>query len=293
MMAGLVCALHVCGRRLRGDRRQVGSTVCWLLAVFCLTPSLASATPDRECSAKYGSSNQSGEKLATPVTLESEGPADPINMGGLRGTGMTDITVNASPPLPQSVSPEEITIEAPKRIARNESGLSTAYLPDPTFSKPRIIEHGKVIAFTMCVDASEASAGSYVGQIIVGGPEGIKPATVAVTLKAKDSELFTFGIVLAGILALALLAIRSIKMDYEKLGEPKTLWPAVVATAKDILRFWVPTVFAIGAAVVAMIQVYDSNVAWGADTTASLIALGGTAVSAAGVGSFLSSLTGK
>jgi hypothetical protein len=215
-----------------------------------------------------------------------------MNMAGLRGNGMSDVTVNASPPLPASVTPEEITIEAPKRIARNETGLSTAYLPDPTFSTPRILEHGKVIAFTTCVDASKASAGSYVGQIIVGGPEGVKPATVTVTLKAKDSELFTVGIILAGILALLLLGIRSIKVHSEKLPEPKTFPAAITATGKDILGFWMPTAFAIGAAVVAMIQVYDANVAWGADTGASLIALGGTAISAAGVGTFLSSLTG-
>jgi hypothetical protein len=42
-----------------------------------------------------------------------------------------------------------------------------------------------------------------------------------------------------------------------------------------------------------MLQVYDANPSWGADTIASLLALGGTALAAAGVGTFLSSLRGS
>src|SRR6202035_4045763 len=164
--------------------------------------------------------------------------------------------------------------------------------PEPEFSKPRILQHGTLIAFTLCVDASHTDAGSYVGQVIVGGPKGVQPATVAVTLNAKDESKFIVGIVLAGLLALLLLFIRGVKVRMEKPGTPEqpavdsqpaipaqpalTLSQAALATGLDIIGFWVPTPFAVAAALVAIFQVYDANPSWGADATSSLIALGGT-----------------
>jgi hypothetical protein len=219
-----------------------------------------------------------------------------MDMGGLRGTGTTDIAIAASPALPASVTSEDITVDIPKRFARNGAGLSTQYLPEPEFSKPRILQHGTLIAFTLCVDASHAAAGSYVGQVIVGGPKGVQPATIAVTLNAKDETEFIVGVIVAGVVALLLLLIRGAKVRMEKpvpAGETApTLGKAVGATLKDVLGFWVPTILALAAALVAIFQVYDANASWGADATSSLIALGGTAISAAGLGTFLSSLKG-
>jgi hypothetical protein len=220
-------------------------------------------------------------------------------MGGLRGTGQTDITVSASPPLPAGVTPREISLQVPKRFARIQTGLSTGYLPYPTFSSPRILEGGKLIAFTLCVDASHISAGSYVGQVIVGGPPGVQPATVAITLNARDEGAFRLGIILALILAFLMLLLRGIKVNYQQPPANATMGTrldkvgkAALATATDPLGFWAPSLIALGAAFAAMLQVYDSNVSWGADTIASLLALGGTAIAAAGVGTFLSSLKG-
>ena len=139
-------------------------------------------------------------------------------MGGLRGTGTTDITVSASPALPPGVTPEEITLDIPKRFARSGPGLPSAYLPNPTFSLPRILEHGTLVAFTLCVNASSISAGSYVGQVIVGGPAGVQPATVAVSLNAKDEVEFLVGLFLAAVVALWLLLMRGLKVNYDKLG---------------------------------------------------------------------------
>jgi hypothetical protein len=215
-------------------------------------------------------------------------------MGALRGVGETDITVSASPALPKTVTPTDITLDVPRRFDRSGTGLSTAYLAEPTFSTPRILAQGKLVAFTLCEDASDISAGSYVGQVIVGGPPGVQPATVAVTLNAKNETLFRWGIGLAALLAFALLFLRGVKVNFDKLeGSEKTAKNAAIATVKDYLGFWAPTLIGVGGAVAAMLGVYDADVSWGADTVSSLVALGGTAISAAGLGTFLSSLSGS
>jgi hypothetical protein len=92
------------------------------------------------------------------------------------------------------------------------------------------------------------------------------------------------------VLAAILLFMRSVKEHFDKQTAPKKLTSALWEPIADVLGFWLPTAFAVGAAVVAMLQIYDSNVAWGADPSASLLALAGTAISAAGIGTFLSSL---
>jgi hypothetical protein len=216
-----------------------------------------------------------------------------MNMGGLRGTGMTDISVTASPALPETVRSEDIAIELPQRFARSGAGLTSSYLPSPTFSPPEILEHGKVIAFTLCVDATKVEAGSYVGQVIVDGPPGIQAATVAITLNAKDQETFVIGLAAAILVAIALMLLRGVKGNYDGQGAPKDIGKAFRETMTEYFGFWTATAIGIGAAVAAMLQVYDSNVSWGADTVSSLLALGGTAISAAGVGTFLSSIKGK
>jgi hypothetical protein len=253
---------------------------------------MAAAAADETCN---GTSSEAtaGKAVDPPVTLQSSGTADPINMGALHGTAITDITVTASPALPKDVTPGQITLDVPKRFTRNGANLNTAYLPSPTFSTPRILEHGKLIAFSLCLNADNIDPGSYIGQVIVGGPEGVQPATVTITLNAKDQELFRVGIGLAILLAFVLLLMRGIKVNYDKTtGDTASNFiNSLKATLKDVIGFWLPTVVAIGAAVVAMLTVYDGAPSWGADQTASLIALGGTAITAAGAGTFLSSLS--
>lgn len=257
------------------------------------TPCQASTSTQVGLTTRGAGSTAAKETTVKPtVALSSSGPAEPMNMGGLRGTGSTDIAITASPALPETVSSEDITVDIPKRFARTGPGLTTQYLPEPEFSKPRILQHGTLIAFTLCVDASHIDAGSYVGQVIVGGPAGVQPATVAITLNAKDETKFIVGMVLAGIIAFGLLFFHGVKVrrDKQPAGTTNPVTKALGETVTDIVGFWAPTVIAIGAALVAMLQVYDSSVSWGADSTSSLIALGGTAISAAGLGTFLSSL---
>jgi hypothetical protein len=232
--------------------------------------------------------------LKHAVALQSGGAANPMNMGGLRGTGETDITVTASPALPETVKPQDIAIDVPQRFARTGAGLSTSYLPEPTFSLPRILEHGKLVAFTLCVNANQIGAGTYVGQVIVGGPVGVQPATIAITLNAKDETEFIVGLIGAVIVAFALMLMRGMKLNHVQVdGDQRTFPEALQVTLKEYMGFWGATIIGIGAAVAAMLQVYDSNVSWGADSISSLLALMGTAISAAGVGTFISSLRGS
>jgi hypothetical protein len=145
-----------------------------------------------------------------------------------------------------------------------------------------------VVAFTLCENASHISAGSYVGQVLVEGPDGVQSATVAITLNAKNSVWFNRALGAALLLAFLILSLRGAQALYKpkKVGFFRALW----RTWKDPFGFWIPTIVALGAAGVAAYQVYDGNPSWGADTGASVIALISTSFAAAGVGTFLSSI---
>jgi hypothetical protein len=231
-------------------------------------------------------------------TLGSTGPASPINMGDTKGWGQSDIVVGASPALRPRVRPSQITIHVPKRFERSGDNLTSEYLRRPIFTRRRILERGKLVAFTLCINMDGAQAGTYVGQLIVGGPGKIQPATIAVTINVKNRTLFLQGLAVAILLAFALLLALATKKRWDVIDSKKTpKCPPCLATAMgqaltDAWGFWLPTAIAIVAAGVAMYQVWDNTVAWGADTGASLIALGGTTLSAAGIGSFLTSIRG-
>jgi hypothetical protein len=263
--------------------------------VLFAQPALASQDP--ACS--NGTANDQEQaspvpELTNPVTFESGSPADTINLGGSRDSGSTDITVGATPALPPTVTPDQITLEVPKRFRRIGEKINSRFADPPTFSTPRILQEGTLIAFSMCVDANELDAGAYVGQIIVGGPPGVQSTNVAVTVNAKNATLFVWGSILAALAAFLLLLFRSanesFNADKSTSGRGLKAGRATLTTLGDLLGFWAPTVIAIGAAVVAMAQVYDGDVAWGANWISSFLALAGTAISAAGLGTFLAAI---
>jgi hypothetical protein len=218
-------------------------------------------------------------------------------MSNTKGIGETDIVVGASPALPPTVRSKQITLTVPKRFERSGSNMTSQYLPAPKFSSPRVLENGKLVAFTLCVNVSGAEAGSYLGQVIVGGPKGVQPATIAITVNAKNQTLFYVGVLFAAGVALLLLFFQAAKKKWDGLlgpeGESPKFGDVMKATLKDVWGFWVPTLIAVVAAVVAVFQVWDGTAAWGADTGASLIALGGTTLSAIGIGGFLTSIRGS
>ena len=136
------------------------------------TPALATAATAAEPLCNAGSTAP-GKPIKPTVALHSGRPANSMNTGGVRGTGMTDIAITASPALPVKITSEQITVDIPQRFARSGTGLGTAYLPEPTYSTLRILEHRTLITFTLCVDANHIEAGTYVGQVIVGGLSGV------------------------------------------------------------------------------------------------------------------------
>lgn len=214
-----------------------------------------------------------------------------MNLGGNDDTGSVDITVTASPALPRRVTSDQITIEMPQRPKRIGEKLETEFIDDLAFSAPRIIQRGKLVAFSYCVDGSGIEAGTYVGQLIVGGPEGVEPATLAVTVNRKDGVWFWIGWVGAGLLAFALLALRDVTSKSKSEQGSKKWNKALRKTLRDYGGFWGPTVIGVGAALAAMYQVYAGDVSWGADPLSSILALAGTAISAAGLGTFISSVS--
>jgi hypothetical protein len=264
----------------------VVATVAVLIAAFSDSGEAAAVS---SCPRSAGKEAY-GTTLKRRVTLGFSGPANPINMADTTGIGETDIVVNASPALPPRVTSRQITITVPKRFERSGANLTSEYLPVPTFTRPRILERGKLVAFTLCVDVTNAQAGSYIGQVVVGGPKGVQPATVAITVNAKNGTLFLRGLIAAILLAFLLLLAQASKKRWDAMTTPRSSRKAIGGAFGDLWGFWFPAVVAIVAAVVAVYQVWDSTAAWGADTGASLIALGGTTLSATGIGGFLSSL---
>jgi len=109
---------------------------------FCFVTSLAmvaSASAEELCPRSIGSATGPTATIKPKVALSASGPAEAINIGGARGIGTTDIVVTASPALPSRVTPERITLDIPKRFVRTGQGLPPVYLPNPTFSVPRIL----------------------------------------------------------------------------------------------------------------------------------------------------------
>jgi hypothetical protein len=228
-----------------------------------------------------------GSDVKSPPSLESTGPADPINVAWHTGTPSTDIVLTASPSLPANITPAQITIEVPARFRRTGTNTPTQFLPDPTFSAPRILESRKLISFRLCFKRADIHPGSYIGQVVVSAP-GIQPTTVAVSLNDKRVLWFWGAGVLAVLIAFALLLFQGAVSVYKgQAASKKSVKKALKEPLKDFFGFWAPSVVAIVAAGVAMYQIYAADPAWGADKGTALIALVGSAVAAAGLGTLL------
>jgi hypothetical protein len=233
------------------------------------------------------------EKLQS---LEATSPPGPVNVSQDEGSANVDIVVAASPALPGKVTAEDIKIEVPQRPRRTNEKIATEFLPRPMATKPIIIEGRKSIAFSLCFDNAHIEAGTYAGQVIVGAP-GFQQAAVTVTVNDKNSLLFYRGLALAIFVAVLLLIYQAGEVAWQKQKEekdkdPNAPDPSTRAALKvplcDLFGFWGPTLLAAGAAVVATWGVYSTDLAWGADKGSSIIALIGTALAAAGLGTLLS-----
>jgi len=235
------------------------------------------------------------------ITLKPEAADGTINFGGTRGTKATDVVLLASKPLPRGFSGAQLELDSPRRFARTGQNLDSASLRLPRFSNPQILEHRKKIRLRVCVDATDAPAGAYSGQIFISGPPRIASTSVALTVNVKTEErTFWLFLILALLGAFLLLLFKAAKEVREKDEAEKRDTRKQVVRWKVALRsrlkdptFVVSTIVALGAAFVAMRGIYDSTPAWGTETWTNVFALVGTAFGAAGVGSLISTFMPK
>jgi hypothetical protein len=254
-----------------------------------------------------------GEEEKRPkITLKPEASTEVINFGGTRGTKAIDVVLLASQPLPPGFSGKQLELDSPRRFTRAGQSLDSASLRLPRFSNPQVIEHRKKVRLRICVDTTEAPAGTYSGQIYISGPPRIASTSVALTVNVKTSvRIFWLFLVLALIVAFFLLLFKAAREEREghkarekaKLeGEgkhggdpevPEPSWREALGHQLKDPTFIVSTLVALGAALVAMRAIYDSTPAWGTESWTNFFALFGTAFGAAGVGSLISTFTPK
>lgn len=247
-----------------------------LAAAFLVAPASASAVGGNDgCTLQANKTAVPGPQVRPKITLVAEPSTEVVNFGGSGGTKSFDVELTASSPLPPSVTPQQIELDSPKRFRRVGATLESTSLKRPTFSVPRFIEGRKVITFRVCVDATNADAGTYAGQVVVSGPSGLTGTSIATTVNAKNESGFLLGIFLALGAAAVLLIYKALKEQGSASKRVKILTVAVSLVA----------------AAAAMIAIYAKDPAWGADFWPSFFALAGAAFGAAGIGSLITTLT--
>jgi hypothetical protein len=221
------------------------------------------------------------------LTIANQAEIKPVNLGG---DDSLDIVVNAEPPLPASVTPDQISLNSPTRPRRTNDNLATVYLDRPTFTEPQISNHGGAITFTACIADTSVDAGTYTGQVIVGGPEGVQASGVTITVNDKNATMFWVGFALALLIGALLSCLRAAKAEKDKQrGEVRGPWKAAFKAALRDRWLIVSTVFALAAAAAGMLKIYLDDPAWGADWIGGVIALFGTMLSVTGLSTFASS----
>jgi hypothetical protein len=240
------------------------------LGAVVATPAVAAAA-EPECTRRAGEFTPA-PALKTPVALTLDPDAQVVNFGGGRDQQEVDVVANMKPALPQSITPEQIDIDVPRRLRRVGDALTTVSARRPTFSLPRLNPARTRMAFVACVPGEGLEAGSYVGLVTIEGPEGVGPASLALTANAKDGGLFWLG-------SLVALVVAAILLVYKETQKTTTKW----TPGFWLLEFAIPLAVAFG----AMYTAYSQTAAWGSDGIASVITLVGTAFAAAGLRSLI------
>lgn len=259
----------------------------WLACLLSL-PATAIADNEPVCPLGANITPQPAPPLAEPITLAPSEPNEILNFNGERETKSFDVVLRASQPLPPSLTPAQLALDVPERFKRISDTLESKALRRPTFTRPRFLEGRRVVFFRTCVDASDADAGTYSGQIVISGPEGLEGTATTVTVNTKDRSAFLFGLLIALLAAFGLLLYRAGKEHKGKHSDQS--WKMTLIAVFKSFEFWAGTVTSIIAAAVAMVVIYAGDPAWGADLWPSLFALAGTAFGAAGLGSLIASV---
>ncbi|HEX8068128.1 MAG TPA: hypothetical protein VF520_16550 [Thermoleophilaceae bacterium] len=229
-----------------------------------------------------------------PITLDPVTQTQVVNFGTDRSEKSVDVVLTASTAVPRRIKGEHFELDVPQRFRRVDDKLETTVLPRPTFSEPRIFGKRRRIALTICLDGEDVKPGAYTGNVVLTGPAQVGDATVTLTVNAKNGGLFALGLVLAVLTALALLFYKAMKAKRDAapadgpIGWGTALWRVVGDFA-----FWAETIVSIGAAVVAVYVVWSQDPAWGDDEFPSIVALGATALAAAGVQNLIATVRGS
>lgn len=211
--------------------------------------------------------------------------AEIVNYGFRRNVRHLDIVLDASPQLPKSFRPQQLTLGVARGFRRSEADkLTTVSFPSPRYTKPKVRLGGRQVVVVACLDAAGMKAGAYPGTINISGPVGLVPATVDVTVNLKN-RLFFVGLPVALIVAFFLMLYRSGKIG----SAEKRRWVTLI---KDP-EFLASSAAGLIAAVIAAGGVYAGDVAWGDDALPSFIALGSTTLAAAGVQNLIATVRGK
>jgi hypothetical protein len=141
-----------------------------------------------------------GPGLKQSIKLVPDLPSQTVNFGGTRGWEFVDMVLTATPALPLSVTPNQIRLSILRHFTRTSQTLPTATAPSPVFTQPQISAGRDRVTFTVCLNGAGLPAGSFTGSVIVEGPAGVVPTTLAITENAKDDTLASW---LAGVLLFA------------------------------------------------------------------------------------------
>jgi hypothetical protein len=273
------------------QRSRISLALLGLAASLCcglVLPAAAAAENEPVCPLPANAPAVQGPALAEPITLNPSEPTEILNFNGDQGTKSFDVVLRASQPLPASLTAPQLAIDVPERFKRVSDTLESKALKRPTFTRPRFLEGRSVVFFRTCVDAGEADAGTYSGQIVITGPEGLEGTASTVTINTKNRLAFLVGLLVALLAAFGLLLYRAGKVHKEKHVDEN--WKGALTAVLRSFEFWAGTLTSIIAAAVAMIVIYAGDPAWGADLWPSMFALAGTAFGAAGVGSLIATV---
>jgi hypothetical protein len=301
---------------VRGVKLLLGAVLAVALVggIFRLAPGRGTAA--KTCTKRTPPSRRQSKPISHKVTLTPVSAAQIINFGADRSRRHADIVLSASPSLPPDVRAADIRIEVPQRFMRVSSTLPTLSAPRPQFTHPAISPERDRIMFTMCVDGRGVAPGTYAGNVIVEGPQGLGPATIAVTQNYKDARLAYFLAIGSLVAALCFLLLRGAaarqskaaekhgqalastadqsedakRAALERAPEPKEHMHEYFTEVLWDLNWWLTSLVSLGVAAGSIIALYSGNPSWGADAWASVAAIVSPTFAAVGVQSVVTSL---
>jgi hypothetical protein len=234
----------------------------------------------------------------------------PATLSFARDRALLDVPVviKTTRPLPRSVKPSDIAVEAPGDMHRIGENLVSVPRVVPLTSRPRITHARDRIYFSICVDGRDLEAGSYAGSITLTGPTSSAHVDVPVTVTVKDADFFFKGVVIALLIAAAFLFYKELrnedKVTYAAWAKEHAATGGEDGWWRNRRRFFfspqshygvdfvlLALLVPIGTAFAAMYGIYATTPTWGSNGVTQWFSLITTAFTAAGVRSLIVSAT--